>query len=237
MELLLNLASVLSFILSASVMTSDDSSASQPRTMRTIFNFNSEDTFSAADADSWWESSDTVRWVNTGLWLVRSRDLNTGLLLVKTEPMTWFVYLQGAGQVQSILCPPEVKIVPESCLLCNVKSTGKNAIKEPNLKLIGKRLYFAWRIRILKISNKINFGHKEVSFTVELKKYFSQMEQDLPESSPTSHSVARTWLGPERSCFRPAPKAVWPTGRSSSPTLSSTDSRWFKFYADFNPCY
>merc|ERR1719468_808261 len=61
MELLLTFASVLSFIFSASVMTSNDLSASQPRTMRTIFNFNSEDTFSAADANSWWESSDTVR--------------------------------------------------------------------------------------------------------------------------------------------------------------------------------
>jgi len=47
------------FLLTASVVTS--AGASQPRAMRTIFNFNSEDQFSASDADSWWESSDTVR--------------------------------------------------------------------------------------------------------------------------------------------------------------------------------
>ena len=88
MELLLNLACVLVFLLSASVITSDVVSVSQqPRTMRTIFNFNSEDTFTASDADTWWESSDTVRWGNTGLWLVG------------TGHVTWILTSDWLGQI------------------------------------------------------------------------------------------------------------------------------------------
>ena len=57
MELLCLMSLLLSH-LTISVISNIDS---DPRTMRTIFNFNSGEEFSDSDIESWWESSDTVR--------------------------------------------------------------------------------------------------------------------------------------------------------------------------------
>ena len=54
---------IVSIVVSSGSAISSEKKPEMDKTLEVIFNFNSETEFSAEDANSWFESSDTVRYV------------------------------------------------------------------------------------------------------------------------------------------------------------------------------